>query len=280
MKSTRSFPNVLHRIREECRAPGIAEVDCFAPARNDGSGIASRHPKFFTAIPAVLLVSFSFSVWPQESEEESEDTFEHVQLWPIDDSHRVPSFAEFKREFLRAAETRDLRHLFKHVHDEIKTSLGGDGGTAEFREAWELDTDPENSKLWLELSSVLKLGCVLRQGAFEAPYLSVQFPYNRFEPHSYGVVAGSGVNLRDAPSRTARIIAQVGHLIVRSEIEAGERRIRETIGGETHEWIRVVLPSGQRCYVYGKYFRTPLDYRARFEEKDGTWYLTSFMAGD
>ena len=143
-----------------------------------------------------------------------------------------------------------------------------------------MDTDPENSKLWKELSSVLNLGCVLRQGAFEGPYLSVHFPYNRFEPHSYGVVAGSGVNLRSAPSRTARIIAQVGHLIVRTEIDAGERRIKETIGGETHEWIRIVLPSGQRCYVYGKYFRTPLDFRARFEEKDDIWYLTSFIAGN
>lgn len=280
MKSTRRSSNVPDRIREECRAPGIAEVDCFAPGRNDGSGIASRHSKFFVGIPVALLLGFSFSVWPQESEEETEDTFEHVQLWPIDDSHRVPSFAEFKRAFLRAAETRDLRYLFKHIDDEIGTSLGGEGGKAEFREAWELDTDPENSGLWKELTAVLNLGCVLGQGAFEAPYLSVQFPYNRFAPRTYGVVAGSGVNLRDAPSRSAQIIAQVGHLIVRSEIKAGERRIRETIGGETHDWIRVVLPSGQRCYVYGKYFRSPLDYRARFEEKDGTWYLTSFISGD
>lgn len=239
-----------------------------------------RRSKIFAGIPVALYVSFSFSAWPQESEAESEDTFEHVQLWPIDDSHRVPSFAEFKRDLLRAAETKDIRFLFKHVDEDIRASLGIYEGKAKFREFWELDTDPENSKIWKELAAVLNLGLVLREGAFEGPYLSVHFPYNRFEVESYGVVSGSGVNLRSGPSRTAQIIAQVGHLIVRTELEAGEERVKETIGGETHEWIRIVLPSGQRCYVYGKYFRTPLDFRARFELKDETWYLTSFIAGD
>ena len=87
-----------------------------------------RRSKIFAGIPVALFVCFSFSAWPQESEAEPEDTFEHVQLWRIDDSHRVPSFAEFKRDLLRAAETSDEKlvtsttRVVRKLHKEARVT--------------------------------------------------------------------------------------------------------------------------------------------------------------
>ena len=50
--------------------------------------------------------------------------------------------------------------------------------------------------------------------------------------------------------------------------------------GHGHPWQRIALPGGGTGYVTAPEFRSPIDYRARFEKRDGRWRMIVFIAGD
>ena len=85
--------------------------------------------------------------------------------------------------------------------------------------------------------------------------------------------------MRSEPSLNARILKSLSYNIVKVLQVVNDKQ--ETIGGETHPWVKIQLPeSALEGFVYGKYLRSPIDYRIGFEKNGRNWQISFFVAGD
>ncbi len=100
-------------------------------------------------------------------------------------------------------------------------------------------------------------------------------------PKREGVLAGMKVlsfcHYLQGPACT-QYLSDMGADIVKIEPEANPPT--DTVAGETYPWIRIRTLDDQPVYVFGKYVRSPLGYRAGFQKIDGEWRLTFFVTGD
>lgn len=167
------------------------------------------------------------------------------------------------------------------VHPEIKVDFGGAAGVADFVSTWQLDS-PENaaeSGIWEVLERILKNGGVFENGAgrFVAPYTYASWPQDA-DSFAYIAVTGAGVRVRSAPNLQSQTLTLVSYDILK-QLETTP--VEETIGGETHPWVKLQLPDETEGYVYGKYVASPIDFRAAFERQpSGKWLMTFLVAGD
>ncbi len=172
------------------------------------------------------------------------------KLYPIDESHLDPSFAEFKTRLLEAVERRDLDFLLSIVHPKIY--LGYERGSPEtLKRVWE-------ARDWQELRHMLSLGAVRSSYGFCAPYVSTKFP-DELDALKSVVITDSDVPVRAEPNSTAPIIDRLSYDIV-SHLSRGRGASWDTIEGEEYQWWRIETPSGQTGYVWGKYARRPMSF--------------------
>lgn len=245
------------------------------------------HEFGWPAVPLSVLV-FGMPLLANVVHGEPPDTsrpprFERFQLVPVDEAQDDPSFLTFRKELQAAIKKRDTAALLAALHPEFKSSFGGDGGIEEFVRMWGLaEADSASSKVWHELARVLEHGGafvpVNESRVFIAPYVSARFP-DEYDSFEYAAVTGENVKVRKSPSSTGEIAATVSHEIVYVRPNRDEDKA-ETIGGESHPWIPVVLWNGVEGFIYGKYVRSPLGWRAGFEKQDGKWKMTFFLSGD
>lgn len=210
----------------------------------------------------------------------TEQIIEKNKLYPVDQAPLDTHFFLFREELLEAIARKDVFRLLEACSQNIKASFGGEDTLAEFVEMWQLDKDAENSEVWAILERVLRNGGVFEQGrqAFYAPYTYATFP-DDLDAFTHGVISGEGVRLRSQPATNARIVTNLSYDVV--EYLPAEEEIRETIGDETHPWVHVKTVSGQEGWVYGKYYASPIDFRAGFERQaDGRWEMVFLVAGD
>jgi len=191
------------------------------------------------------------------------------KLYPIDESHLDPSFAEFKARLLEAVQRRDLDFLLSIAHPKI--DLGYERSSpASLKRNWE----PRD---WQELRHMLSLGAARNSSGFCAPYVSIKFPDERNAFESV-VITGSDVPVMAEPNSTAPIIDRLSYDIVRY-LSRG-RGAWDTIEGERYHWWRIETPSGETGYVWGKYARRPIDMGVCFAKTDGQWLMTSWTSAD
>lgn len=200
---------------------------------------------------------------------------------PADEAPTDTAFFVFREHLREVVAKRDIFGLLPLVDENIKVGFGAEGGLPDFIRAWEL-TEPDKvpqSPLWLTLSDLLALGGGFSDdgGYFEAPYISHCWPHDA-EPYEMGVIAGAGVRLRSAPSLQSDIVKVLSHKLV-THLE--QTTVETAIDGRTFPWIKVRTPDGLEGYVYGRFYRSPLDYRAIFKRNDaGEWRLVTLVAGD
>lgn len=204
---------------------------------------------------------------------------ERGKLYPEDQAPLDSSFLIYRGQLLDAVRKKDLIALLPLVDQNIKCSFGGCQGKAGFAEMWDLD-DPakiKDSPLWSELEAVLTEGGAFdRQGRFTAPYIFANWPesYDAFE---YAVIAGRMVRMRAEPRLGTSIVTNLTYDILKLVNTNGPE---ETIGGETHRWIQLETLDGKPGHVWGKFVASSVDFRAGFEQKEGSWKMTFFLAGD
>lgn len=208
---------------------------------------------------------------------------ERGKVNPADAALQDTLFFVFREQLKSVVADKDIFSLLPHVGEQIKTGFGAENGLQSFIQMWELDS-PEKipqSKLWSTLETVLNLGGQFhtygQSKSFEAPYLGPCWPADA-EPYEYGAVMGAGVRLRSAPSLNTQILKTLSYDLVKY-IETTP--IEETIGGESHPWIKVQLVDGTEGFLYGKFYRSPLDFRVVFQQtSSGEWKISSLLAGD
>lgn len=208
---------------------------------------------------------------------------ERGKVNPADAALQDTLFFVFREDLKAIIADKNIFGLLPHVSEQIKTGFGAEGGLQSFIQMWELDSPDKvpQSKLWSTLETVLNLGGQFHGGGqsryFEAPYLGPCWPHDA-EPYEYGAVVGAGVRLRSAPSLNTQILKTLSYDLVKY-IETTP--IEETIGGESHPWIKVQLVDGTEGFLYGKFYRSPLDFRLGLQESpSGEWKIVSLLAGD
>ncbi len=78
------------------------------------------------------------------------------------------------------------------------------------------------------------------------------------------------------------MVAVLSNEIVQHDPQQGARLSRQDWEAiETWDgWRPIITPEGIRGFVSSRYAYLPVGYRARFEQRQGQWIMTSFIAGD
>lgn len=203
---------------------------------------------------------------------------EEGKLYPVDEAPRDTAFFVFREQLKATLAQRDVFGLLDVVDKNIKVSFGGEEGVADFVTTWDLDSKaPDSLRIWKLLSHVLAQGGTFSKGgkAFYAPYVHSTWP-DAYDSYTYGVVAGSGVRMREGQSLNSRILKTVSYDIIKV-LEEGKAA---EIGGEVYPWIKVEHLDGTQGYIYGKFVGQPIGYRAGFEKGEKGWRMVFFVAGD
>ncbi len=200
------------------------------------------------------------------------------QVLPVDEGKIDASFKAFREKLIEAVRKRDVKYVVGILDPAILNSFGGDGGIEEFKEMWKIDSP--TSKLWDELLIVLTNGGSFfkeeEDNLFCAPYSFKHFPED-LDAFEYQMIFGNNVNLRAQPDLKAKTVAQLSYNVVKVDYENSVANKNKE--GE-YLWLKVETLGGKKGFVNAKYVRSPIDYRACFEKKNGKWKMTTFVAGD
>jgi hypothetical protein len=187
------------------------------------------------------------------------------KLMPVDESASDPTFVEFKTRLLGAIQRKDITTLVSILDPEVRVKSDGESGVEAFRRYWQLDKLAP-SRVWDELGTVLRLGATKDDSEFIAPYVFTRFPHT-VDAQTHFAVVRAAVDLRSAPSLTAPKVATLQHDIV--------QRIGVPKGG----WVEVRTEDKKTGWLQESDLRSPMDYRAFFEQKQGRWKITAFLNG-
>lgn len=199
---------------------------------------------------------------------------------PFNEAVLDSSLYLFIGRLYKAVLQKDAQYLLGVVDDDIKFSFGAENGRQDFIRDWGLRDKPDSSGIWPILKDVLEQGGGFSgtdRKLFMAPYYFVGWP-DAYDAFDHGVIAGTGVRLRDKPAMHARIVKTLAYDIVKYE---GNRTAEETrMNDESWPWDEVETLDGQKGWVYGKYFRSPIGYRIGIQRSGSGWKIVNFLAGD
>lgn len=188
-------------------------------------------------------------------------------LTPVDEAAMQPDFFSFRAQLAAAVARRDAADVLAAVDGRVRTGFGGDDGRAAFERQWE--PGRPDSRLWEALGAVLALGGSFTGAQqFSAPYVYSRWPED-LDAFGHVALIASDVRLRAAPRADAAVIGRASFGVL------------ELAGPATPDgWFPVRTPDGRAGYVARALARSPLDYRAIFERRDGRWQLVAFVSGD
>lgn len=202
------------------------------------------------------------------------------RLLPVDEAASDPSFQEFRESLLAAVRARDDAALIRHVAPDVFLSFGGpEQGAGAFRTEWKLWM--ETSPAWRELETILTHGGAFREigpgrRQFCAPYVYAVFP-DDLQRIDLAVLTPDAP-LRAEPRDDAAVIRNLEYEIVSPSLFQPPELNADD--GSVAEWLKVETTDGVTGYVREWNVRSPRQFRACFEMRDGAWQLTAFMSGD
>jgi hypothetical protein len=196
------------------------------------------------------------------------------RLPPIDEAAKDPSFVQFRNELKAVIARKDAAKLFTYLASDIHLSFGGDYGAPEFHQMWKpFDKD---TKVWSVLGLIVDNGGkFIAPGGFAAPYAYAAFPED-LDALSYVVVTNPAAALREKPNADARAIGKLNYDIL--EVVKSSGKMQHEAG--PNDWDEVRTAASQRGYVLSSDVRSPVEYRAIFERRNGKWVIQTLIAGD
>lgn len=197
------------------------------------------------------------------------------RVLPVDEAAQEPSFFAFRASLQRAIIERDTTAVLAVVDSTIKLSFGCDVGIDRFLELWLESSDGD---IWVELGAVLALGGrFMGDSLFYAPYTFNTFAPGELPPGyaSYEalIAIDDAVPVLAAPEPGADTLMVLSFQLVRHEW-------RSTVAEPPAGWTAIRLADDALGFVRTRSVRSPLDYRAVFQRREGFWRMTVFIAGD
>ncbi len=201
------------------------------------------------------------------------------QVTPVDEAKNDASFLAFREKFIAAVKKKDVKFLLATLDRDVKGSFGGDDGIQDFKKLWKLDR-PNTSQLWNELLKVLNNGGTFSKESnakeFCAPYSFTLFPAD-LDAFEHQMIFGNNVNLREKPDTKSPVVAQLSYNIVKVDYD---KSIKKPKSENDYNWLKIETLGGKKGFVSAEFVRSPIDFRACFEKKNGKWLMTFFLAGD
>ncbi|HEX8368589.1 MAG TPA: SH3 domain-containing protein [Pyrinomonadaceae bacterium] len=203
------------------------------------------------------------------------------KVLPVDEGKTDASFSAFREKTLQAARRRDVKYILSIVEPNIKNTFGDSNGIEEFKKMWKING--RQSEFWDEFITVLTNGGAFfkRRGApkkqiFQAPYTFTEFPED-LDAIEHQIIFGNNVNLRSQPETSAPVVAALSYNIVKVDFE---NSVKDENKEDKYLWLKVETLGGKKGFVNARYVRSPVDYRAVFEKRNGKWKMVTFVAGD
>ena len=196
------------------------------------------------------------------------------RLQPADEGTRNESFAKFRENLKRVIVRKDARSLMRIVAVDIQNSFGGDNGAANFRKMWK----PQQTKsdVWKVLALVLDMGGTFdKKGAFEAPYVFSTFPAD-LDGFESVVVTKKGAVMRSEPKSDASVVRELDYDIL--TLTKGSKKLQHEASPD--DWVEVKDAAGKVGFVLQREVRSPIDFRAAFVKRKGSWRMTDLVVGD
>ncbi len=219
-----------------------------------------------------------------ETKTTTENTFKPFQLKPINEASESKDLKKTLDDLLKVIEKKDVEGLKPYIDKNIKIGFGDGGGINDFITMWELNKNPDKSMIWQELRNAITLGGTFDDNngsSYSTPYVFTSFP-DDYDVSEYAAIVGNKVNIRDKPSTKGAVVKQLNYDIIKLlpfDVNGGS--LSETIGNETHDWLKIEMSDGKTGYVWGKFCRSAIDYRANFAKvRNEGWKITFFVAGD
>ncbi len=207
------------------------------------------------------------------------------KLLPVDEAPQDSSFLAFRTDLLAAIERQDTTFVLSRLsRPYFLNGFGGTNTATDFEEVWFGEDSSE--ELWPVLEEVLLLGGSFKghrlddrgvevPSVFEAPYVWSAFP-NGFDGYVHGVVIGEEVPVRASTESDATVLTILSFDVV----EVSRWSLWDWDAGRVVPWVEVTLDGGSIGYVAQADIRSAIDWRVRFEFRDGRWLMTGLWAGD
>jgi hypothetical protein len=196
------------------------------------------------------------------------------RLTPRDEASQDASFEAFRNKLKVIVANKDVAGLKKCLAADITNNFGGGRGLADFNKVWRLQD--RASPLWSALSTVLKLGGNFDgKTKFSAPYVYSAWPGDA-DAFNFVAVVESNAVLRKAPQAEAAPVRKLDYDL----LEVINSRSMPQHEAGPNDWDEVKDAKGQRGFILVRDVRSPIDYRAIFEKRNGNWVLAAFVSGD
>ena len=178
-----------------------------------------QYIKYF-AISFALLAVFLLPTRSigQSDKKQEQKGFARTSIVFVDEAGQNQDFLQFRTELIKAIDRKDKEFLLKHVDPKIAISFGSECCIKGFMERWELNKQPEKSKLWKTLGDTIKLGGKFsnpEKTVFTAPYLWDNFPKG-FDEFGYSAITASDVAVHSKPDSKSEIIDRLSWEIGRA----------------------------------------------------------------
>jgi len=208
-------------------------------------------------------------------------TVQGYTFTPVDQAPLNPFFQSFRAQLLQAIEARDVDFLLQHIDEEIEMGYGTLPGKKAFIDSWQLQHQPKQSRIWQHLRDVLELGGIYTDSSLNSYTAPYTFFLQLENPYTQKAIVGTQVRIRSLPQLNSPVIGSLTHQVVSIlPYPEDQMPIRESIGDDIYVWERIRTAAGIEGYVFGKYLRSPLDFRTHFTYSNGTWLMTYWISGD
>jgi hypothetical protein len=200
---------------------------------------------------------------------------ESVRLTPVDDGAVDASWSRFRARLIEALLRRDQKFVGDIVERNVRNISGIDGIT-EFRKLWELNS--AESPLWSELPKLLFLGsATVKQGKGSevcAPYVYYKWPNDAPNDANAAVTTREAL-LKARPSIDAPSLQTLSYDLV----NVTDWEVADEMKDGKQIWVglRMGTTTG---YLPQEQVRSPIEYRACFVKRDGSWRLSGLEVGE
>lgn len=207
------------------------------------------------------------------------ETFEEIQMLPVNDENSDSDFMEFYDKLLLAVQEKDIEFIKAHADDKISYKSQYEPGIEGFISYWNLNTEPNESLFWEIINNTLTLGGVFtdeEKTEFVAPYIAAKYPES-FDPYVYYVTMDEDVEMYLEPNMNSPIIEKLDYLIVKV-LDPIVKIVDDN--GRVYNWSKIQLPTGTRGYIDPWYIRGAAGYRVIFSKNEnGIWKIDAFISG-
>jgi hypothetical protein len=196
-----------------------------------------------------------------------------------------PSLVKFMAKLNHIIDTKNTKALLTVMDTDVKVSFDEALGRQSFVKMWKPDSP--KSEVWKLLRTIIKMGGVWRYPKDSSVFI---FPYattangDSTDPDEIMVITDTNVNLREKPSRNAKIITRLSYNMVKEAqdpLNNSNAEIAHLQFLGRNEWNYIATLDGKYTgYVYYKYIWSVIDYRLYLQKEKGKWSITIFLDGD